>query len=96
MLFRSVKDSVRTSVFIFPNPNAGHFTVRLPEGTLRGNYVVSIWDSKGALVYKGVSLFENQQAVFTLSQLSAGAYFIRVSQQNGEEIKAGKFIIGNH
>jgi uncharacterized repeat protein (TIGR01451 family) len=92
----NVKDSIRTNVFIFPNPNAGHFTVRLPQGMLGGNYMVNIWDSKGALVYKGISLFENQESVFTLTQLASGVYFIRVSKQSGEEIRTGKFVIGTH
>lgn len=92
----TVKDSVRTNVFIFPNPNTGHFTVRLPQGSITGNYLVAVWDSKGALVHKSTSRFENQQSDFTMDQLAAGMYFIRVMKQNGEEIRTGKLIIGHH
>lgn len=92
----SVKDSVKTNVFIYPNPNNGSFTVRLPSGTPTGNYLVYVWDSKGALVYNASALFENQESHFNLKNFAAGVYFIQITTPNGREIRTGKAVISYH
>lgn len=88
-----VRDSIKTNVFIYPNPNPGQFNVRLPSGNSGGSYVVTVYDSKGARVYAQTKAFANQEASFDLRKLASGIYFIAVRDTRGNEIKTGKVAI---
>jgi hypothetical protein len=88
-----VRDSVKTNVFIYPNPGPGQFNVRLPAGNSSGSYVVTVYDSKGARVYAQTKAFANQEASFDLRKLASGVYFITVWDTRGNEIKTGKVAI---
>jgi hypothetical protein len=82
-----------TELVIYPNPNAGAFTVRLPTGFTTANNAVSIYDSKGARVYTQTRSFVNLEASFDLKKLASGVYFISVWDSNGKERKTRKIIV---
>lgn len=92
----SVKDSILTDVFIYPNPNNGLFTVRVPATATAGNYNITVWDSKGALVYQGRAIFTFRETKLNLSKLCAGVYVIRVTDFVDKIIRTGKVVIGSH
>jgi len=92
----TIKDSIRTNVFVYPNPNQGSFIVRLPAGSITGNYLISIYDNKGALVYNNTVRFAYEEARLNLNNMSSGLYMIQVRTIDGEEIRTGKVVIGGH
>jgi hypothetical protein len=88
-----VKDSVKTNVFIYPNPNPGEFTVRLPAGNNDGSYVVTVYDSKGARVYAQTRAFTGREASMDLRKLASGIYMLRVWNVSNKEVRTGKVAI---
>ncbi len=81
------------TVFIYPNPNQGVFTVRLPASLSAGTYQITLHDSKGTRVYAQSKAFANQEANFNLRKLAAGMYFITIWDNLGKELKTGKVAI---
>jgi hypothetical protein len=81
------------TAFIYPNPNRGAFTVRLPGEFSTGSYLVTLYDSKGAKVFAQSKAFANREANFDLRKLSTGIYMLRVWDLAGKEIRTGKVAI---
>lgn len=79
-----------SELVIYPSPNTGAFTIRLPTGFSTGTNAISIYDSKGAQVYAQTRSFVNLEASFDLKKLASGVYFISVWDSSGKEQKTGK------
>jgi uncharacterized protein (TIGR02145 family) len=82
-----------TEFIVYPNPNSGVFTIRLPLGFSTGSNFVSIHDAKGARVYAQIRSFMNLEASFDLRKFASGAYLISVWDSSGKDRKTGKVTI---
>ena len=68
---------VGPEVNIFPNPNNGAFTVRLPENHQYQN--LELFDARGRMVFqRGIKTVETEQQV-NLNRLAAGVYVLRLA-----------------
>ncbi|MBL0359342.1 MAG: T9SS type A sorting domain-containing protein [Chitinophagaceae bacterium] len=79
-----------------PNPNNGHFSISYYS--LKGNVlarVVTIYDSKGALVLDKV--FEvgkpYDKMDIDFSRLQRGLYIVNLLDRNGNKIATGKVVV---
>lgn len=74
-------------VNVYPNPNAGKFTMKLDE-QLGADVQVRVMDALGNVVMlKDANAFFNGEAQFDLSQMSAGVYMIQVTTEFGNTTK---------
>ncbi len=87
----SISDTTRLdfSFTVFPNPNDGSFSVKIPNGVTMP-YSLEIINSVGKIMYSVEHLNANQVNV-TQTGLTKGIYFIRIKSAN--RIATQKFII---
>lgn len=83
--------------FITPNPNNGVFKVNYPNtGKLTATRVVSIFDSKGSLVYLKSFPVNAANPIevmdVNISEFQAGAYHLLLSDGNAKRLKTASFI----
>ncbi len=71
---------------ILPNPNNGQFAIKL-EGYLNDELQIEVMDLLGRNV-QSISVPQGQQVVgFDLDHLPRGTYLVRLSDQNGQDVK---------
>jgi hypothetical protein len=92
----NISDSASNRLFIFPNPNDGHFTVSYYNSTgASTSRTVTVFDEKGA------KLYQKQFAVsgpYTLLDINLGAaqravYLVVVSDAGGHRLAEGKVLV---
>jgi hypothetical protein len=96
-----VKDSVTSTMFIYPNPNNGNFIVSFYHIQLNNNSVLSnkniltIFDSKGARVFeKSYNMIQGYNLLnVDLKNASSGVYFAVLRDDNGNQLGAGKVVV---
>ncbi|MBN2585740.1 MAG: ASPIC/UnbV domain-containing protein, partial [Candidatus Fermentibacteraceae bacterium] len=78
---------------IWPNPAAGHCSLRFVPGELRGPVMVSIMDISGRLVWERTC--EAEQGVMAIDlpaqSLSPGLFIVQISSSSGEDY--ARFIV---
>jgi len=92
----TITGKASTSLYIYPNPNTGQFTVSYYNAS-GGNtkQSVTIYDSKGAKVYTKEFTFSGFYELHSidLGIKSKGVYFIVVGDATGKRIIEGKVLI---
>src|SRR5205085_12504635 len=90
-----VSDSVSSTVFVYPNPNFGQFQVRSYTFTNPTSHKITIYDSKGAVVYSKIYPVTRtyEKLDVNMNQAQAGVYHIVLQNAKGERIGTGKVII---
>ncbi len=74
---KNTSNSEQSFFKIYPNPTTGNFILELKEETLPVTIRVEIYGSQGEKVFTKV-LYGERRHEFTLSNVPAGVYFIRV------------------
>ena len=90
----NITDSVSNTVFIYPNPNDGQFVVQYFNGNSNETRTITLFDSKGARVYKksfAVSTAYEKMEVIA-RKLAGGTYLLLLSDANGKKISTGKVV----
>ncbi len=84
------KQSIKETLHIFPNPAKNEITLQLNNEWRNKNSIVSIYDTKGALVLtKDCNNILNKTVNIDVRQLPAGSYFISI--ENNENKSVGSF-----
>ncbi len=90
----NILDSLSNTLFVYPNPNNGQFTVQYFNGNTSQKRTVTLFDSKGARVYfqeyNLSSGFDVMEVV--VKKLSAGAYLLLLTDGNGVKIATTKIV----
>jgi hypothetical protein len=90
-----ISDSVSTKLFIFTNPNSGKFIVSYYTAGASGKQKVTIYDSKGALVYNNV--FDVTQTYQLLNidirRNKSGVYYIVLRDANDNKLATGEVLV---
>jgi hypothetical protein len=95
----NIRDSVTSSVFIYPNPNRGLFTVSLYHNVTNTNQLknqtVTIFDSKGSrIISKSFPANQGYNLMnFDLQGVQAGIYFLVVRDGYGTQVATGKVFV---
>lgn len=93
----SITDSLSTTLFIYPNPNGGLFSVRYHSGMNTSGIArgVNIYDDKGARVYMQKYSVNAPYAEMKvdLRKYGAGTYWVEVVDLNGNRLAVGKVMI---
>lgn len=94
----TLRDSLTSTLFIYPNPNAGLFQVRFDDGVndiLAKPRVMTIYDSKGARVYTKTYnvTVPYQRMDVDFSQLPKGIYVIELTGTNGRRLATGRVVV---
>ena len=79
-----VTDKGKTSFSIFPNPTADLLNLKMSGIAPSEKVQLSIIDTKGSLVYKGV-VTGNQQAQIAVQALAKGTYILSIYYYNKQE-----------
>jgi uncharacterized repeat protein (TIGR01451 family) len=92
----TVRDTVISFTFIYPNPSKGSFNVRF-EGVPYNGYprLITLYDEKGARVYqKAYTVTGNYQPMpVDVPFLSKGIYTVVLSDASGEILASGKVLL---
>jgi hypothetical protein len=91
-----VGDSASDKLFVYPNPNNGKFNVtRYYKGTSAIKQIVTVYNSKGQLVYKSefVIALPYQVLNIDLRKEAAGVYYVVLSDVAGKKIKTVKVLV---
>lgn len=75
---------------VFPNPNDGSFSIKIPDNSTATPYILEIISLEGKIIYKVEHLNANQVNI-NHTGLPKGAYFIRI--MSGNRIATQKVII---
>jgi hypothetical protein len=90
----NILDSLSNTLFVYPNPNNGQFTVQYFNGNNSQKRTVTLFDSKGARVYVQEynmnSGFDVMEVV--VKKLSAGTYMLLLTDGNGVKIATTKIV----
>lgn len=95
----NIRDSITGTVFIYPNPNRGLFTVSLYHNVTNTNQLrtqtVTIFDSKGSrIISKSFPANQGYNLMnFDLSGVQAGIYFVVVRDGYGTQVATGKVFV---
>ena len=92
-----IRDSANSQLFIYPNPNAGQFTVRYWAGNSSSSIPesVTVFDEKGSRIFtQHFSItIPFQEMKIDMTKYSKGIYWIEITDKKGKRIKTGKVII---
>lgn len=72
-------------VQIIPNPNHGQFSLMIPGNHMDLN--ISVFSSKGELLYSAMIGSNETQADFDLGHLTEGLYFVRIYNKNTSQVE---------
>lgn len=95
----TIRDSATTTLFIYPNPSNGQFHVRYYDDPTNngyfGNRTITIYDSKGARVYKNVYVATSSYTdmFIDMSNHARGIYSVDVTDSRGNRLKTGRILI---
>ena len=99
----TVRDSITSTLFIYPNPNNGNFTVSLYNYITNQNksrfQTVQIYDAKGARVFKktypvNVGNLQGYNLLpVNLTKAASGIYFVTLEDGYGNQIGVGKAFV---
>lgn len=92
----SINDSVTTRLFIYPNPNAGQFQVSYHSSALAAvNYSLSVYDSKGALVFRQVFTINTpyQRMDIDMRKQAKGVYQVVLHDRSGKRLASEGVVI---
>ncbi|HRF26125.1 MAG TPA: GEVED domain-containing protein [Ferruginibacter sp.] len=93
----TIRDSLNTSLFIYPNPNSGLFQVRYHDRSkgVASPRFMNIYDSKGARVYSRQFAVNNPfgRMDVDLRNMPKGVYVIDLVDAGGVRMETGKVII---
>ena len=92
----TIGDSVSNRLFVYPSPNNGLFNVAYYNAsTTPTNQSISIFDSKGAIVYNKRILVSQAYQIHNIdmSKNASGIYVIVVGDANGTVLKTEKVVI---
>lgn len=67
---------------IYPNPSNGEFTLKLLNGTEKGNIDLQVYDISGKLVFKNAAV-ANQELIAIKTNLTKGIYLLKVTTKDG-------------
>ncbi len=73
------------SVVVYPNPSNGKFTIIIPWTERAEEYIVSVYDLKGVLVYNKKIEDLSSDLQLDLSELLTGSYIIKILTVNGRQ-----------
>lgn len=92
---KSISDSATSKLFIYPSPNKGNFRVAYYTPGIGVKYTLTIYDSKGALVFKDVYTINSpyQAMDVDLTRNSSGIYRVLLSNSSGQKIAVGAVMI---
>lgn len=95
-----VRDSITPTVFLWPNPNNGNFTVSYYNYIRNGNQIkennITIFDSRGARVYSktyNVNQGYNLMEVRLKGRIANGTYFVVLRDGYGNKIASAGFVV---
>jgi len=92
-----ITDSLNTTLFVYPNPNKGAFQVRFydKQNGVANPRIMSIYDSKGARVYKKTFTpsFGFGRMDVDLSAFGKGVYYIDLTDAAGVRLAAERVIV---
>ncbi|MCP9750780.1 reprolysin-like metallopeptidase [Ferruginibacter sp. HRS2-29] len=92
----TLSDLASDALFVYPNPSSGKFEVRYyNRGGAAHTRTLSIYDSKGAQVFKQQYTLTGVYAKMAVNMVGAGAgvYFIDLTDAAGKRIATGKVVI---
>lgn len=89
-----LKDSVTTKLFIYPSPNNGVFSVAYYSPGTNVKNVLTIFDSKGAMVYSKVYALTSPYQVMSvdLRRFGHGVYQVVLHDASGKQLANGKVL----
>jgi hypothetical protein len=83
------------SILLFPNPapkNISYFVLRNETGSFNGTYFISISDISGRILTKKKMILVNQTQIrYEHLNLPAGAYFIQLISEKGDQVYSSKW-----
>jgi hypothetical protein len=74
------------SLLLFPNPNAGRLTIRMPEQSVNSG-LVEIFDITGNCIMESSGHENLNEFSLDLSVLPSGTYFLRIGEYNSRFVK---------
>lgn len=84
-------DAVEKAVRIYPNPATDY--INLSTGTAGSDWQVDILSANGSLVQRETYLQSNLLHVSFRNRLSAGTYFVRLTDLHGQKPQTASFIV---
>jgi hypothetical protein len=89
-----IADSVTTKLYVYPNPTDGDFQIRYYT-TVAGAHTVSVYDSRGAMVYRKVYSLSNpyQQMDVDVKKHGSGVYQVVLHDKNGIKLAAKQVVV---
>ena len=91
----TIDASPSSKLFIFPNPNDGHFTVSYFNSSGSStSRTITIYDSKGAKVYNAKFAIAGPYTLININIAArlTGIYYVVVGDSNGKKIISGKVL----
>jgi hypothetical protein len=93
----TIRDSVTSQLFVYPNPNNGQFKIRyyIPDAVLSVVRQVVIFDSKGAMVYNRNLPVQTRWGAMDIDikSVAQGNYFIKILDVYGKEIVGARVVV---
>jgi hypothetical protein len=92
----TISDSASSKLFIYPNPNLGHFTVAYYNpGGVNTQRTITIFDSHGAKVYTGSFAVSSPYELLSIDMKipARGIYYVVVGNSSGKKLAEGKLLI---
>jgi hypothetical protein len=92
---KAIGDSATSRLFIYPSPNKGKFKAAYYSGTLSSDYMLLIYDSKGAKIYERRYLVSSpyQSMDVDLKSPAKGVYHVVLTDKSGKKITAESVVV---
>jgi len=82
----------RFETSIFPNPNDGHFNLNINK---LGTYQLKVYNAIGQLVLQNAVEMGNTEINLIAKGVSAGLYFVEISNEQQQRLKIEKIVVRN-
>jgi hypothetical protein len=91
----TVSSATSGNIYLYPNPNTGHFQVRFNNAP-NEKVTVNIYDAKGSLVYRqaAVTTTAYTSIQIDISNLPSETYVVTVIGEDGRLIGARRVVVG--